>query len=40
MTRDALAAFIEQNQAEIDKIEDELAVRATDVSPPREPYLS
>jgi phage terminase small subunit len=32
MTRDELAAFIEKNQAEIDKIEGELASRATDVS--------
>lgn len=43
MTRDELATFIEHNQAEIDKIEDELAARATDVSPSRdgaEQYLS
>jgi HPt (histidine-containing phosphotransfer) domain-containing protein len=33
MSRDELAAFIEQNQAEIDKVEGELASRATDVSP-------
>jgi hypothetical protein len=32
MTRDELAAFIEKNQAEIDKIEGELASRAKDVS--------
>jgi hypothetical protein len=40
MTRDELATFIEQYQAEIDKIEDELAARATDVLPSRKPYLS
>ena len=33
MSRDELAAFIERNQNEIDKIEGELAARATDVSP-------
>ncbi|KGT77133.1 hypothetical protein MA20_21180 [Bradyrhizobium japonicum] len=33
MSRDELAAFIEQNQAEIDKVEGELAARAKDVSP-------
>ena len=33
MTRDELAAFIDRNQAEIDKIEGELAARAKDVSP-------
>ncbi|WP_342737469.1 hypothetical protein [Bradyrhizobium sp. B117] len=35
MSRDELAAFIETNQAQIDKIEGELASRATDVSPQR-----
>jgi phage terminase small subunit len=40
MSRDELAAFIEHNQAEINKIEEELAARATDVSPSKEPYLS
>jgi hypothetical protein len=40
MTRDELATFIEHNQAEINKIEEELAGRATDVSPSREAYLS
>jgi HPt (histidine-containing phosphotransfer) domain-containing protein len=33
MSRDELASFIDRNQAEIDKIEGELAARATDVSP-------
>jgi phage terminase small subunit len=33
MSRDELAAFIERNQAEIDKVEGELASRARDVSP-------
>ncbi|WLB24002.1 hypothetical protein [Bradyrhizobium japonicum] len=33
MSRDELAAFIEANQAQIDKVEAELAARATDVSP-------
>lgn len=33
MSRDELAAFIERNQAEIGKVEGELASRATDVSP-------
>lgn len=39
MSRDELATFIEQNQAEIDKVEGELASRAKDVSPkaPTEP---
>jgi hypothetical protein len=32
MSRDELAAFIERNQAEIDKVEGELASRAKDVS--------
>ncbi|UQD69345.1 hypothetical protein JEY40_25370 [Bradyrhizobium japonicum] len=32
MSRDELAAFIERNQAEIDKVEVELASRAKDVS--------
>jgi hypothetical protein len=32
MTREELAAFIERNQAEIDKVEGELASRAKDVS--------
>lgn len=32
MSREELAAFIERNQAEIDKIEGELASRAKDVS--------
>jgi hypothetical protein len=33
MSRDELASFIDRNQAEIDKIEGELAARAKDVSP-------
>lgn len=39
MSRDELAAFIDRNQAEIDKVENELASRAKDVSPkaPTEP---
>jgi hypothetical protein len=37
MSRDGLAAFIERNQAEIDKIEGELAGRAKDVSPASKP---
>lgn len=32
MSRDELAAFIERNQAEINKMEGELAARAKDVS--------
>jgi hypothetical protein len=35
MSRDELAAFIERNQTEIDRIEGELAGRAKDVSPER-----
>jgi hypothetical protein len=35
MSRDELAAFIDRNQTEIDKIENELAARAKDVSPDR-----
>ena len=37
MSRDELAAFIERNQTEIDRIEGELADRATDVSPETDP---
>jgi len=33
MSRDELAAFIDRNQTEIDKIESELAARAKDISP-------
>ncbi len=35
MTRDELLQFIDRNQAAIDKVEQELAERATDVSAPR-----
>lgn len=37
MSRDELLQFIDRNQAAIDKVEQELAERATDVSAPHQP---
>lgn len=37
MTRDELAAFIERNQTEIDRIDGELGARAKNISPDADP---